>query len=183
MKTRPLINSDRRYKTPEQQNTPSEPLPLHLGPYATHYFSLFLAADSPFSPSYVFRYEPCAKLSPSHSLPLVPSPPLLSLSNGLPPERQGERKRIYPPFPPPCTWAARTPPSVAYKSRVFNYPASTGRITNAHAMENIPRRLPSHARTTAQRTWARAGAGAWTCARANTRHAFNPFYDIVRPKS
>lgn len=35
------------------------------------------------------------------------------------------------------------PPSAAYKSHVFNYPASTGRITNVHAMENI-RRLFLH---------------------------------------
>lgn len=36
-----------------------------------------------------------------------------------------------------------TPPSATYKSHVFNYPASTGRITNVHAMENI-RRLFFH---------------------------------------
>lgn len=36
-----------------------------------------------------------------------------------------------------------TPPSATYKSHVFNYPASTGRITNVHAMENI-RRLFLH---------------------------------------
>lgn len=37
----------------------------------------------------------------------------------------------------------RAPPSATYKSHVFNYPASTGRITNVHAMENI-RRLFFH---------------------------------------
>lgn len=58
-------------------------------------------------------------------------------------------------------------PPAAYKSRVFNYPASTGRITNAHAMENIPRRLLLHARITRI-------AYVNVNVRANTRRAFNP---------
>lgn len=121
----------------------------------------------------MFRYEPCAhSLPPLHSSAVALSP----FVQRLPPER------IDPPFPPPCV-RPRTPPSAAYKSRVFNYPASTGRITNAHAMENIPR-LPARPPAFAARAYNTPLAGvARMNVNANTRGGRLTLYDVTRPDS
>lgn len=160
MKTRPLINSDRRYKTPEQRNTlraRTSPRSLVLSTFASLSLSLFLSlalhtppvVDLPFSAT---RRSTCF----GTSRVLTPSPPLHSSAVALSPFVQRlPPERIDPPFPPPCV-RPRTPPSAAYKSRVFNYPASTGRITNAHAMENIPRLPLLHARITRRSPASRA---------------------------